>query len=121
MRVMRTHLLFLVVCTWALDFNRNTVHTNRVCLEQCYSCVVVVCVYSGLDAIHYQYHTITHHAYHTHQYVCVLCVCGCLVSVTCLEKKKPGWQKARILHLSTQLEESLFLSKESMVRFTLHP
>lgn len=36
-------------------------------------------------------------------------------SVTCLEMKKPSWQKARILHLSTQLEDSMFNSKESLV------
>lgn len=36
-------------------------------------------------------------------------------SVTCLQMKKPSWQKARILHLSTQLEDSIFNSKESLV------
>lgn len=40
------------------------------------------------------------------------------ISVTCLETKRPSWQKARILHLSSQLEESMFFSGGSMVRFT---
>lgn len=36
-------------------------------------------------------------------------------SVTCLQNKKPSWQKTRILHLSTQLEDSMFNSKTSLV------
>eukprot|EP00903_Cladosiphon_okamuranus_P015946 g14729.t1 len=31
--------------------------------------------------------------------------------------KKPSWQKARILHLSTQLEDSMFNSKESLAEY----
>lgn len=48
------------------------------------------------------------------------CVRVCLLtfSVTCLEAKRPSWQKARILHLSSQLEESMFFSGGSMVRCT---
>eukprot|EP00752_Nemacystus_decipiens_P012671 g11225.t1 len=37
--------------------------------------------------------------------------------VTCLEMKKPSWQKARILHLSTQLEDSMFNSRESLADY----
>ncbi|CAM9195075.1 unnamed protein product [Ectocarpus fasciculatus] len=37
--------------------------------------------------------------------------------VTCLQKKKPSWQKTRILHLSTQLEDSMFNSKTSLAEY----
>ncbi|CAM9578104.1 unnamed protein product [Scytosiphon promiscuus] len=37
--------------------------------------------------------------------------------VTCLESKKPSWQKARILHLSTQLEDSMFNAKGFMADY----
>lgn len=35
--------------------------------------------------------------------------------VNTLERKKPNWEKARILHLSTQLEESMFMTQHSLV------
>ncbi|CAN0524548.1 unnamed protein product, partial [Ectocarpus sp. 8 AP-2014] len=38
--------------------------------------------------------------------------------VTCLETKKPSWQKTRILHLSTQLEDSMFNSKTSLAEYS---
>jgi len=44
--------------------------------------------------------------------------CFAAASVTRLQAKKPTWQKARILHLSTQLEDSMFNSKESLVQPT---
>ncbi|CAB1120210.1 unnamed protein product [Ectocarpus sp. CCAP 1310/34] len=37
--------------------------------------------------------------------------------VTCLQTKKPSWQKTRILHLSTQLEDSMFNSKASLAEY----
>lgn len=50
--------------------------------------------------------------------VCAFVCAYRTISVTCLETKRPSWQKARILHLSSQLEESMFFSGGSMVRFT---
>ncbi|CAM9253519.1 unnamed protein product [Ectocarpus sp. 13 AM-2016] len=38
--------------------------------------------------------------------------------VTCLQTKKPSWQKTRILHLSTQLEDSMFNSKTSLAEYS---
>ncbi|CAM9091953.1 unnamed protein product [Ectocarpus sp. 4 AP-2014] len=37
--------------------------------------------------------------------------------MTCLQTKKPSWQKTRILHLSTQLEDSMFNSKTSLAEY----